>query len=287
VIGVEGDATSRRGPAQAAAELTGVRAVEVRHLGNSVFEVDLEDGDLVVVKRHDDPNAVLAEAKSLEWLAEPEGPPVPGVRAHGENWLVMDQVERGQASPRAAEEFGRRLAALHATGAPAFGSPPPDGPADASIGLAPMVNRPHENWADWFKADRIDFYLRKAVDQGELSPAQARVVEAVRVEAPDEPPARLHGDLWNGNVHWAADGRAWLIDPAAHGGHRESDLAMLHLFGCAHLDRILAAYQEVTPLAEGWRDRIPLHQLFPLLVHVVLFGGSYVRQTLTAARALP
>ncbi|MFI9817290.1 fructosamine kinase family protein [Saccharothrix variisporea] len=272
---------------QAAAELTGVRAVEVRHLGNSVFEVDLEDGDLVVVKRHDDPNAVLAEAKSLEWLAEPEGPPVPGVRAHGENWLVMDQVERGAPSPEAAEEFGRRLAALHATGAPAFGAPPPDGPENASIGLAPMLNRPHASWADWFKADRIDFYLRKAVDQGELTPDQARVVEAVRVEAPDEPPARLHGDLWNGNVHWAADGRAWLIDPAAHGGHRESDLAMLHLFGCTHLDRIVAAYQEVTPLADGWRDRIPLHQLFPLLVHVALFGGSYVQQTLAAARALP
>ncbi|MEJ2854863.1 MULTISPECIES: fructosamine kinase family protein [unclassified Saccharothrix] len=273
-------------PGQAAAELTGVRALEVRHLGNSVFEVDLEDGDLVVVKRHDDPNAVLAEAKSLEWLAEPEGPPVPGVRAHAEHWLVMDQVERGSPSPEAAEEFGRRLAALHATGAPAFGAPPPDGPEHASIGLAPMVNRPHETWADWFKADRIDFYLRKAVDQGALSPDQARVVEAVRVDAPDEPPARLHGDLWNGNVHWAADGRAWLIDPAAHGGHRESDLAMLHLFGCTHLDRIVAAYQEVTPLADGWHDRIPLHQLFPLLVHVVLFGGSYVQQTLAAARAL-
>ncbi|GAA0213920.1 fructosamine kinase family protein [Saccharothrix mutabilis subsp. mutabilis] len=274
-------------PGEAAAELTGVPALEVRPLGGAVFEVDLADGDLVVVKRHDDPNAVLAEAKSLEWLAEPEGPPVPGVRGHGGHWLVMDQVERGRATPGAAEEFGRRLAALHATGAPAFGAPPPDGPEHASIGLAPMRNRPHDTWADWFKADRIDFYLRRAVNQGELTTDQAKLVDAVRVEAPDEPPARLHGDLWNGNVHWAADGRAWLIDPAAHGGHRESDLAMLDLFGCPHLDRVLAAYQEVAPLADGWRDRVPLHQLFPLLVHVVVFGGSYVQRTLTAARALP
>ncbi|WP_309116313.1 fructosamine kinase family protein [Saccharothrix sp.] len=273
-------------PGEAAAELTGVPALDVRHLGNSVFEVDLEDGDLVVAKRHDDPNAVLAEAKSLEWLAEPEGPPVPGVRGFAGHWLVMDQVERGTASPEAAEEFGRRLAALHATGAPAFGAPPPDGPEHASIGLAPMLNRPHDTWADWFRADRIDFYVRKAVDQGELTTAQARTIEAVRVEAPDEPPARLHGDLWNGNVHWAADGRAWLIDPAAHGGHRESDLAMLDLFGCTHLDRVLAAYHEVAPPADGWRDRVPLHQLFPLLVHVVVFGGSYVQRTLATARAL-
>ena len=97
------------------------------------------------------------------------------------------------------------------------------------------------------------------------------------VAAPAEPPARLHGDLWSGNVLWAPDG-AWLIDPAAHGGHRETDLAMLALFGCPHLDRVLAAYDEAAPLADGWRDRVPLHQLFPLLVHVVLFGRGYAAQ---------
>ncbi|ONI86041.1 fructosamine kinase [Saccharothrix sp. ALI-22-I] len=273
--------------AEAAAELTGVAAVGVRQVGGSVYEVDLADGDLVVVKRHDDPNAVLAEAASLEWLAEPDGPPVPQVRGHGGQWLVMDQVERGHSSPGAAEEFGRRLAALHATGAPAFGAPPPDGPADAAIGLAPMRNVPSTTWADWFKEHRIAYYARLAVDAGALTSAEAEVIEKVRVEAPDEPPARLHGDLWNGNVHWAADGRAWLIDPAAHGGHRESDLAMLALFGCPHLDRILGAYDEVAPLAGGWRERIPLHQLFPVLVHAALFGRGYAQQALSTARSLP
>ena len=101
---------------------------------------------------------------------------------------------------------------------------------------------------------------------------------------PPEPPARLHGDLWSGNVLWSTDG-AWLIDPAAHGGHRETDLAMLALFGCPHLDTVLAAYDEAAPLAPGWRDRVPLHQLFPLLVHVVLFGRGYAGQCVAAARA--
>ena len=104
--------------------------------------------------------------------------------------------------------------------------------------------------------------------------------------APTEPPARLHGDLWSGNVLWAPDG-AWLIDPAAHGGHRETDLAMLALFGCPHLDHVLAAYDETAPLADGWRARVPTHQLFPLLVHVVLFGRSYTAQAVAAARAVP
>lgn len=101
-----------------------------------------------------------------------------------------------------------------------------------------------------------------------------------------DPAARLHGDLWAGNVLWSdADdpGGAVLIDPSAHGGHAETDLAMLDLFGLSHLDRVLAAYDEVSPLADGWRDRIALHQLYPLLVHTVLFGGGYGAQAAAAA----
>ncbi|MYQ97598.1 fructosamine kinase family protein, partial [Streptomyces sp. SID6139] len=101
---------------------------------------------------------------------------------------------------------------------------------------------------------------------------------------PAEPPARLHGDLWNGNVLWGADGEVRLIDPAAHGGHRETDLAMLQLFGCPHLDRVLAGYRESAPLADGWRERVGVHQLFPLLVHAVLFGRGYAEQALSVAR---
>jgi fructosamine-3-kinase len=132
-------------------------------------------------------------------------------------------------------------------------------------------------------------YVRAAVDLGVLRPAEAAVFERVcarlpGLAGPAEPPARLHGDLWNGNVLWAADGEVRLIDPAAHGGHRETDLAMLGLFGCPHLDRVFVGYQEAAPLADGWRDRVGLHRLFPLLVHAVLFGRGYAEQALTAAR---
>jgi fructosamine-3-kinase len=102
--------------------------------------------------------------------------------------------------------------------------------------------------------------------------------------------ARIHGDLWSGNLMWDADPAnpvgAVLIDPMAHGGHAETDLAMLALFGCPHLDRIVAAYNEVSPLADGWRERVPLHQLAPLLHHCALFGRSYVGAALEAARSL-
>ena len=100
---------------------------------------------------------------------------------------------------------------------------------------------------------------------------------------PEEGPARLHGDLWSGNVLWAVDA-AWLVDPAAHGGHRETDLAMLALFGLPYLDRVLLAYDDAAPLADGWRERAPLHQLWPLLVHAVLFGDAYGARAGAAAR---
>jgi len=132
-------------------------------------------------------------------------------------------------------------------------------------------------------------FLRRAVDAGALRPDDARLVEAVidrigSLAGPPEPPSRIHGDCWAGNVLWSR-GRGWLIDPAAHGGHRETDLAMLALFGAPDLDRILAGYNDTVPLAAGWRSGIPLHQLHPLLVHACLFGASYREEVRTAARA--
>ncbi|MET0132693.1 MAG: fructosamine kinase family protein [Kibdelosporangium sp.] len=263
----------------AASELTGVEATGAHRISGNVYEVELADGDLVVAKRHDHPNAVLAEAKSLDWIAEPGVLPVPAVRGHNDEWLLIDQIEPGR--PADAEAFGRGLAELHRAGAPAFGSPPPDGPRDAWIGLAPMIDKPVSTWAEFYATQRIEPYLRHTDLPSELFGQVCARLD----EFPAEPPARLHGDLWSGNVHWAADGRAWLIDPAAHGGHRETDLAMLRLFGCPLLDRVLGAYNEVYPLAEGWQRRVPLHQIFPLLVHTVLFGGGYASQALSAARA--
>jgi fructosamine-3-kinase len=266
--------------------LTGSPAADTAPLGGTARRVTLADGRVVVAKRHDHATAMRAEVAGLRWLA----PLAVDVYGYDDEWLVVGFVPPGPPSAAAAEEFGRALARLHAAGAPAFGAPPPDGPADAWIGLAPMRNEPAGSWPEWYAADRITPYLRAAVDQGVLSGSAVTDIEAVcsriaDLAGPAEPPARLHGDLWNGNVQWAADGRAWLIDPAAHGGHRETDLAMLALFGCAQLDRIVAAYDEAAPLAPGRQARVALHQLFPLLVHAVLFGGGYAGQAAAAARS--
>lgn len=228
-----------------------------------------------------------AEAAGLQWLREAGAVPVPEVIVALPDLLACEWVEPGAPTPDAAERFGRELAALHRSGAPAFGAQ-----WSGFIGPLPQDNTPSDGpWPIWFAEHRLRPYLRMSVDSGALSAADAAAVERVigRIESYGgaEPPARLHGDLWPGNILWAADGRAWLIDPAAHGGHRETDLAQLGLFGGApHLDRILTAYRETWPLADGWRDRIPLHQLHLLLVHTAAFGAAYAAAVRDAASRL-
>lgn len=270
--------------------LTGESVVRAHQLTGTVFQARLASGTAVLVKHGTGTGMIDAEAASLRWLADAHAVPVPDVIGHDATWLVMRQIDTDRPTRRAAEELGRGLAALHASGADAFGTPPPGGPREAWIGMAAMVNEPGPSWPEWYAAYRIEPYLRRCVDGKIIVPHDAAVVEQVcerllELAGPAEPPARVHGDLWNGNVLWGTDNRAWLIDPAAHGGHRETDLAMLALFGCPHLDVVRAAYHEAAPLADGWRDRIPLHQLFPLLVHTELFGGGYAGQAVAAARA--
>ncbi|WPP28182.1 fructosamine kinase family protein [Streptomyces sp. CL7] len=273
-----------------AARLTGRAVTGLRPLSGSLAEAALDDGRTVIVKRAEDAEAARAEAAGLRWLAEADATPVPRVHGREEAWLVLDRVWEGRPGREAALRFGRELAGLHAAGAPAFGAPPPGGPVEAFIGLAPMRNVTGDDWPAWYAEHRVLPYLRRAVDAGTMDAGEATVVERVcarlpGLAGPAEPPARLHGDLWNGNVLWGADGRVRLIDPAAHGGHRETDLAMLALFGCPLLDAVLEGYQDVAPLAAGWRARVGVHQLFPLLVHAVLFGRGYAGQALAAARS--
>ncbi|MFK4189827.1 fructosamine kinase family protein [Streptomyces sparsogenes] len=278
------------GPGAAAARLTGRPVTGRKRRSGALTEVPPADGEVVMVKRGDGPGAVRAEAAGLRWLADTGTVRIPAVYGHDREWLVTGRVQAGRPNPRAAVRFGREPAALHAAGAPAFGAPPPGGPEEAYIGAAPMRNRPGAHWPGWYAEQRVLPYPRRAVDQGRLRGAEAAVVERLCERLPDlagpaEPPARLHSDLWNGNVLWGADGHVWLIDPAAHGGHRENDLAVLHLFGCPHLDDVLAGYQERAPLADRWAERVGVHQLFPLLLHAVLFGRGYAEQALAGARA--
>jgi len=270
------------------ARLTGHRAVELS--AGAMPLARLDTGTVVLAKRGSGPDAVRAELAGLRWLADSRTVPVPEIHGSDADWLVIERIETGPPTGAAAERLGRGLAALHRSGAPAFGSSPPDGPVEAWIGSAPMRNVTGPSWPEWYAEHRVEPYLRRAVDNGLLARSQAAIIRQAcdrlpGLAGPAEPPARLHGDLWSGNVLWGVDGRAWLIDPAAHGGHRETDLAMLHLFGCPQLDRILAGYQQVAPLATGWSARIGLHQLFPLLVHTVRFGGGYADRAVAAARS--
>jgi len=229
--------------------------------------------------------AFAAEANGLRWLAEADAVPVPEVLAVGPEALVISMIPPGPATPEAAFGFGTDLARLHAAGADGFGAPWP-----GFIASLPLDNTPDAaDWPQWYAHRRLLPFLTRAVDAGALRPEDARLVEEVverigSLAGPAEPPSRIHGDCWAGNVLWSG-GRGWLIDPAAHGGHRETDLAMLALFGAPGLDRILAGYNDTVPLAAGWRSRIPLHQLHPLLVHACLFGASYREEVRSAARA--
>lgn len=248
----------------------------------------LSDGRVAVIKtRPQAPAGFFArEAAGLRWLAEVEGgAKVPELLGADDDCVVLAWVEPGKPTVEAAERFGQALARTHAAGAPTFGAD-----VDGYIGLAPLPNRPLETWPEFYASRRVMPYVRAAVQRRALTAEQAATIERTMsrihdVAGPAEPPARIHGDLWSGNVVWGTDGDAWLIDPAAHGGHRETDLAMLALFGLPHLQRVLESYDEAAPLADGWRGRVPLHQLHPLLVHAVLFGGTYGARAAAAAKA--
>jgi fructosamine-3-kinase len=284
---------------------------------NDAWVVELAGGVRAFVKTRAGAAAgeYATEAAGLHWLAA-AGVPVPEVLAVGEHFLALGWIEAGRLDAVGEEALGRDLAALHGAGAPAFGAPPPGAPAgDPARNAAPGEPVPAEglppgdassshgppapglrlgelvlpagtsqDWPSFYASHRLLAVLPHAGLDGAGRRAVERVAERLpELAGPPEPPARLHGDLWSGNVLAGADGRARLIDPAAHGGHREIDLAMLRLFGRPS-PRTLAAYQEAYPLAPGHEERVGLWQLFPLLVHAALFGGGYRAAAADAAR---
>jgi len=249
---------------------------------NDAHRVSFADGRTVFVKTNDtaDPAMFPAEARGLAFLSEPDALRVPNVLAVSSAnpgapaFLVLEYLESAPRVPAFDEQLGRGLARLHRSGTNTFGLG-----YDNFIGRLPQSNRPRGTWAEFYREERLVPQFRRAADSGFATARMRRGLDRLfsRMEehvGPSEPPARLHGDLWGGNLHVGDRGEPCLIDPAAYNGHREVDLAMMRLFG-GFSPRTFAAYEEAFPLSEGHEARVPLYQLYPLLVHVNLFGGSY------------
>lgn len=302
--------------------MLGVEVVSARAVGGGCIadahRIELADGRVVFAKSGAGlPVGLLrVEAEGLRWLAEAGAVNIPQVvglgragsgdgdagelddtelfspgddaqdrEGLGGDVLLLEWIEPGSRQADTDHRLGAGLARLHQAGAPAFGWH-----RDGFIGSLPQANTPtaDHDWPGFWFSRRIEPLARRGVDRGSLDPNAGRLVERLgarlgELSGPSEPPARVHGDLWSGNVLVGAGGEPWLIDPAAYGGHREVDLAMLHLFGNPG-PGFIDAYQEVSPLAPGWRDRLKLWQLEPLLVHTALFGGAYGSQALAVLR---
>lgn len=272
-------------------ERVGSEPVQWKSIGGGdiarAYRVELDDGRSVFVKTLPDAHDMFtAEAAGLRWLAEPRAiriPEVLGVGTSKAPFLALQWTDRGRPRSDHDDLLGRGLAELHRCGAPGFGLD-----HDNWIGSLPQANGPRRDWPTFYRERRLQPLIERASSRGLLDAKARPTLERVcdRLEdlvGPPEAPARLHGDLWSGNAMVGPEGEPVLIDPAVYGGHREVDLAMMKLFG-GFSSRVFEAYDEAHPLDPSWTDRVALYQLYPLLVHVNLFGGGYVGQTLRAAR---
>jgi len=258
---------------------------------NDAYEARWPGGDRLFIKTRKGlaGDAYRTEADGLRWLAEARAVRIPKVVAQSGPddpvaFLALEHMARTAPALDHDDRLGDGLAALHAAGAPGFGYP-----HDNWIGSLPQSNHTRETWSAFYAEARVLPLVRRAIDDGRAPASWAALADRLAARLPElagppEPPARLHGDLWSGNVITDSRGQPVLIDPAVYGGHREVDLAMLALFGGLST-RVVAAYEARTPLAAGWRARTRLWQIYPLLVHTLLFRGSYLDAAEAAMRA--
>ncbi len=247
---------------------------------NDAHRVRLADGRLVFVKTNAASPAGLfgAEAAGLRWLAEAGAVRIPAVLAVTDKqpaMLVLEYLEPGPRRRDFSARLGQQLAALHGSGAPNWGWF-----RDNFIGTLPQVNRERPSWPEFFRHERLAAQLRLAVNQQRVNRSLKGRLEALLERLTEflpelARPHRIHGDLWAGNLHTDEHGAPVLIDPAPYGGHGEVDLAMMHLFG-GFESEVFAEYRCCVPAEEGSRERRAIYQLYPLLVHVNLFGSGYL-----------
>lgn len=244
---------------------------------NRAFACDLSDGRRIFIKSNEncDRRMFHSEAAGLAWLAEAQSLRIPEVLAVGDDFLALEFIEAASPGPHYDRELGCGLAKLHRFGAPSFGWNEEEG------FLATLVqdNRSSPSWAEFYVERRLRPLLRRAFDRNLTPPSWNERFEKLFTRMPnlvgdEEAVARLHGDLWSGNVHTDERGNPVLVDPAVYGGNREMDLAMLRLFG-SPARSFHDAYHREWPLEAGHEDRVLLYQLYPLLAHVNLFPGSY------------
>jgi fructosamine-3-kinase len=252
----------------------------------SSHRVEFEGGESIFVKDYGPalPGIAEAEARGLAWLAEARALRVPEVLANGDGWLALEWIDSARPVEDFHERLGRGLAELHAKGAARYGFG-----RDNWIGRLPQRNAEHSDWAGFYAECRLRPLRQRAAQDGILPESLARRLDALIEGLParvgsDEQVARLHGDLWSGNLMVDERGEPCLIDPAVYAGNREIDLAMMRLFG-GFDRRAFQAYGEAAPLSPGALERIPLYQVYPLLVHVCLFGRSYLDRLSRAIEA--
>jgi fructosamine-3-kinase len=250
---------------------------------SDAYCVTFANEEKLFVKTHRNAPAGMfkAEAKGLQWLAKANALHIPHVVAYSSEdqtqapFIALEYVEQGRTTALYDEQLGHGLAKLHQSGADTFGLS-----FDNFIAVLPQSNTPKPTWKEFYHTCRLEPLLTHATRKHLISTSLRLKFDALfsrmsTLVGPDEPPHRLHGDLWSGNALCNHQGKPCLIDPAVYGGHREMDLAMMHLFG-GFRTRCFDAYHEAYPLCPGHAERIPLYQLYPLLVHVNLFGSSYI-----------
>lgn len=197
----------------------------------------------------------------------------------GWQYLMLEWMEKGSPNPGFWEDFGRKLAVMHKKPQPWFGWE-----SDNYMGSLPQKNKKFLNWADFYTECRVMPLVKQLVEAGSFTSKEIRGAERFCRRLPEifveEPPSLLHGDLWAGNYSVHTNGKPVIFDPAVYYGHREMDIGMTKLFG-GYENGFYDAYHQEHPLPGGWHNRLKYTQLYPLLVHALLFGGYYVGRVRT------